>query len=119
MRDDMNGPKRTSAICAANKNTAEAVANVHTAERGERRYASSAANGPMSSAPAARSAGKRNPANAGPVRSKNFDIASVLSATCRSASTDPRSKGTGKLREDQTPASRATPAAIPKTVSDA
>src|SRR5207302_10751979 len=92
MRDDMKGPKRTTAICAANKNTAEAVANVQTAARGERRYESSAANGPTSSAKAASRAGKRSPANAGPVRSKNFDIASVLSATWRFASTDPRSK---------------------------
>src|SRR5207302_6736403 len=104
---------------SANKNTAEAVANVQTAARGERRYESSAANGPTSSAKAASRAGKRSPANAGPVRSKNFDIASVLSATWRFASTDPRSNGTAKLRDDHTPAINAMPAVVPKMVSAA
>src|SRR6185437_7216987 len=97
----------------AKRKMADVAARAQTARCVLRRQNSASA-GPASRAIAASRAGKRNPAKAAPVRSKNFDIESVSPATSRLANTEPRSAGTGRLRDDHRPANSATPAAVPK-----
>ena len=72
------GAKRANAMCAATRKTAEVSATLTVAATCfffKRNH--HPAGGPISSAMAARDAGRRSAANDAPVRSKRWDIESV------------------------------------------